>query len=539
MPRNVNASTGRAQLRVYESEFGRNANRGVNIEAGNADHVAASRTIIESTMFTSLRSRQSLLAVLTLLFVALCFQLVPAQTDDPTDGETDPVKLFERGQNAHAKGDLPRALALYEGALKLRPEFPEAEYQRGIALVALDRSPEAERAFARSIELRKDWALPLSALGTLLARSARDKEAEPFLRRALQLGAKDSVTLDSLSAVRFRAGDTNEALALARTATDDDTASASAWTWRGTTERYAGNEAAALTSLNRALQIEPNYIVALKERAELRAHAADYQNAIEDLKAALAIKPGNKGISIRLAEVYELAHKPDEARRIYERIGNKVSGPGAPDTAADGRFINVTGTAEDIAAANSEDPKVAQPALERLIVANPKNAKLFARLGEVTRRSDPQKSAEFYRHANEIDPANPKYGTGYAAALIQLRQFAEAESVLRRVIAAAPNEYAAHTNLALALYELKRYAEALPEYEWVATARPEIAATYFFIATAHDNLEEYEQALAAYEKFLARADPTSARLDIEKVNLRLPRLRDQIRRGQGAKRKKP
>ena len=68
--------------------------------------------------------------------VALCFQLAPAQTDDPTDGETDPVKLFERGQNAHAKGDITRALALYEGAIKLRPEFPEAEYQRGVALAA-------------------------------------------------------------------------------------------------------------------------------------------------------------------------------------------------------------------------------------------------------------------------------------------------------------------------------------------------------------------------------------------------------------------
>jgi tetratricopeptide (TPR) repeat protein len=473
------------------------------------------------------------------LFVALCFQLVPAQTEDPTDGETDPVKLFERGQNAHAKGDLSRALALYEGALKLRPEFPEAEYQRGVALVALDRSTEAETAFIHVIDLRKDWALPLSALGNLLARLARDKEAESFLRRALQLGAKDPVTLDSLSAVRARAGDKDEALTLARAATDDESASASPWAWRGAMERATGNKDAALTSLNRALQIEPKYVAALRERAELRLDAADYQPAIEDLKTALSLKPGEKEISLRLAHVYELTNKPDEAQRIYESIGYRVSPRAAGVTSADGAVINVTGTAEDIAAANSDDQKVAQPALERLIASNPKNAKLFARLGEVTRRSNPQKSAESYRQANEIDPANPKYATGYAAALVQLRRFADAEPVLRRVIAAAPSEYAAHANLALALYELKRYAEALPEYEWLAATRPEIAATYFFIATAHDNLGEYEQALDAYEKFLSRADPINNQLDIEKVNLRLPRLRDQISRGQGTKRKKP
>src|SRR5216683_7070588 len=138
----------------------------------------------ESTMFSRTRSRQLFLGALILLFVASCFQVVPAQTDDPTDGETDPVKLFERGQNVHAKGDLARALALYEGALKLRPEFPEAEYQRGVALVGLGRFPEAEKSFTHAIELRKDWVLPMSALGSLLARAERDKEAETILRRA-------------------------------------------------------------------------------------------------------------------------------------------------------------------------------------------------------------------------------------------------------------------------------------------------------------------------------------------------------------------
>jgi tetratricopeptide (TPR) repeat protein len=484
-------------------------------------------------MFSKPSSRQSFLWALTLLCVAICFQLAAAQTEDPTDGENDPVKLFESGQNAHAKGDVARALALYEGALKLRPEFPEAEYQRGVALIALNRSPEAEKAFARALELRKDWALPNSALGTLLAGAGRDKEAEPVLRRAIQLGAKDSVTLDSLSAVRSRAGDNQEALALAQAATDDDNATASAWAWRGAIERATGNATAALTSLNHSLQIEPKYVAALKERAALQTSSGAYDKAAEDLQQALSIKPGDKDLSLQLAHVYELAGKVDDAQKILKAFGEAhPASPGQRDAA-------IVGTAKDIEDANSDDPKVAQPALEKLIAANPKNANLFARLGEVTRRSDPQKSAESYRQANQIDPKNATYATGYAAALVQLRRFAEAEALLRRILAAAPDEYAAHANLALALSELKRYAEALHEYEWLAATRPEIAATYFFIATAHDNLGEYPQALDAYEKFLSRADSTKNKLDIEKVNLRLPRLRDQISRGQGAKRKKP
>jgi tetratricopeptide (TPR) repeat protein len=479
-------------------------------------------------------SRRFLFAVIVFILVAVCASAAAAQTIDVTDGETDPVKLFERAQNAHAKGDLSRALALYEEAIKLRPEFPEAEYQRGVALAGLKRPGEAEIAFRRAIDLRKDWSLPYSALGTLLSRAEKNKEAEPALRRAMQLGATDFTTLDSLSAVRLRAGDKQEALVLAQRAAEDENAPASAWTWRAIVERANGNSMAAVASLDHALQIEPKNVAALRERAEVRVGAGEYVQAIEDLKAVLLIMVGDKETSLRLASVYELAGKKDEAQRIYGAFGQAVD-PHAPQPAG---VLNVVGSAEDIAAANDEDPKVAQPALEKLIAANPKNAALFARLGEVTRRSDPPKSAESYRRANEIDPRNPRYATGYAAALVQARRFAEAVTILRRVIASAPNEYAAHANLALALYELKDFPDALPEYEWLAAARPEVAATFFFIATAHDNLGEYEDALRAYDKFMSVADPTINKLEIEKVNLRLPKLRDQIRRGQGVKKKK-
>lgn len=479
-------------------------------------------------------SRRLLFCSITFVLIAASGHAVSAQTIDVTDGESDPVKLFERGQNAHAKGNLERALALYEEAIKLRPEFPEAEYQRGVALVVLKRPTEAEIAFRRAIELRKDWSLPYSALGNLLSRSEKDREAEPLLRRALQLGAKDFTTLDSLSTARWRAGDKQEALALAQRATEDEGAPASAWTWRGIVERANGNSTAAVASLDHALQIEPKNVAALRERAEAHVGAGEYDQATEDLKAALMIMVGDKEISLRLARVYELAGKKDEAQRIYEAFGQTID----PQAQQSPGVLNVVGSAADIAAANSDDVKFAQPALEKLIAANPKNAALFARLGEVTRRSDPQKSAESYRRANELDRKNPKYAIGYAAALVQERRFAEAEPILRRVIASAPNEYAAHSNLALALFESKRFAEALPELEWEASARPAIAVTYFFIAIAHDNLGEYQQALEAYQKFMSLADLTINKLDIEKVNLRLPKLRDQIRRGQGVKKKK-
>ena len=79
-----------------------------------------------------------------LLPIAACLALlsvcprVSAQTVEAFgDDATDPVRLFERGQSAHARGELEKAIGFYEQALKVRPEFPEAEFQRGSALASL------------------------------------------------------------------------------------------------------------------------------------------------------------------------------------------------------------------------------------------------------------------------------------------------------------------------------------------------------------------------------------------------------------------
>jgi len=165
--------------------------------------------------------------------------------------------------------------------------------------------------------------------------------------------------------VRSRAGDKVEALALARAATQDDNAIASAWTWRGAVERASGDPNAALSSLGHALQIDPTYVSALKERAELRIDAKDYEHAIEDLKAALALKADDKQISIRLGNVYDLAGKPDEAQRIYQSVGVTRSERPPSGRAFDKPLTLINGTPEEMEAANSDDSARARPALEK------------------------------------------------------------------------------------------------------------------------------------------------------------------------------
>lgn len=453
-----------------------------------------------------------------------------AQTEDAFgDTAADPVKLFERGQNAHGRGDLLKALELYDEAIKVRPEFAEAEFQRGNVLLALGRKAEAESGFRRAIELRKDWPLPYSALGAVLAGLNRDAEAETVLRQAIKLDSGSSLALRLLADIRLRAGDAKEALVLVRRATEDKEAPVATWFLRALAERANGDNASALASLDHVLQLEPLKLSALIERAEIRIATGDKERAIQDLIAAETLTKDERALASRIAAAYELAGQPEGARRVAQSAG-LIQPSGTPVNAN-----NVVGTPEEIEAANSEDPDVSRKALESLLQKNPKSAMLLARLGNSYRKSDPARSLDYYRRAIEIEPRNADYATGYSSALVQARRFADAVVVLRRVIAADPNSYAAHANLATALYALKQYPLALAEYEWLLKEKPDLAIAHYFIATSHDYLGEYEQALPSYETFLARADQQTNQLEIEKVKLRLPFLRRQIQLGQGVK----
>ncbi len=472
---------------------------------------------------------QALISALTLalLFVASAAHVHAQEPDELGDEAGDPVKLFHRGQNAHAKKDYEQALEFYEEALKLKPDFPEAEYQRGGALLALKRLPEAERALRRAMELRPQWALPVAALGLALAREAnRTDEGVALLRRALALDEKNQTALIALAELRTRAGDAREAAALWRRATEVNDQDAALWVARASAERASGDAASALKSFERALALEPANVEARLRRAELYIESGDATRALEDLRPLEPAAARDAQLALSMANLYGRMNRREDAARLLDAL------PEAAKSSAEAQKIRAALNAR------CEDTPETRATLERLVANDARNASAFACLGTLLRTSDPARALDYFRRAAEIEPRNADYVTGYAAALIQLRRFDEAASILQRVVQVAPDNYAAHANFATALYELKLYKQALVEYKWITEARPDLGVVYYFIGTAHDNLGEYRDALSAYEKFLVRADPEKNRLEIDKVNLRLPSLRRQVERGEGVKNKK-
>src|SRR5687767_2211380 len=305
--------------------------------------------------------RQRLVPALLLALALLwCASGARAQeTDEFGDTAADPVKLFDRAQEAHAKKEFERALELYEEALQLRPDFPEAEFQKAAALVALKRLPEAEKAYRRAMELRKTWALPPAALGSMLMRTpGREREAETLLRRALELDAKNLSATIELAALRTRAGDNAESVTLLRRAVAlrDD---AALWVALARAESAAKDSASAVKSYSRAIELGEANVEARLGRADLLIRSGEKERALEDLRALEAQTKSDWKLAVLIANLYGLAGRNDEARRVYDSLSEEAK------RSEEGRKLFAA-----LTDAPCEETPEARAALERLVAAD-------------------------------------------------------------------------------------------------------------------------------------------------------------------------
>ena len=222
-------------------------------------------------------------------------------------------------------GEFEKALEFYEQAIKVRPEFPEAEFQRGNALVSLSRLDEADAAFRRAIALKKNWSLPYSALGALLMRRERDTEATPLSCAKLStIDPQDNIALRLLSELRLRAGDPKEALELATRATQNPDAPTSAWIGLAIAERANGNKAALRKTGSGADGLTEN-VAALLERSDLPIDEKSYDSAIADLKTVTKVSTRTTRLFSPASHyAYQQAGRTDEAAAVAKAAGLEI-----------------------------------------------------------------------------------------------------------------------------------------------------------------------------------------------------------------------
>lgn len=451
------------------------------------------------------------------IFIALSSLFTAELKGQDTEDTPDAITVFNRGQDLHEKGDLASAIRLYDQALKIIPEFPEAFYQRGLAELALGKRTDAETSLRRAVELRPDWSLPLSSLGSLLVSQKKYDEAGRILTLAIELDTQNFPALAAMTELRLKTKASNNVLQALLEKMVEITAKAnpptSVWLARAALQNALGLAKDSRLSINKVLSLEPSNKLALAQSAEIALSAGDTQRADADAKILEKIAPNDESVMLIRAKIYLSDGLTQNALEILS--SSKLAQ--SQESADLRKMIEIS---ESVSAAE----------LEKQLESDAKNAQLLGRLCKLYRRDDPVKSLNYCRRASEAEPNNLNHAVGFAAALVQAKQFDSAVSLLKKLVGIEPDNSSIHANLGTALFQLRRYPEAKSEFEWLANAHPRSAGAYLFLGIIHDRLGEHIDAMANYQQYLKLADPVENKLDVDKVNLRLPELQKMIKK---------
>ncbi|WP_017306856.1 CHAT domain-containing protein [Spirulina subsalsa] len=243
----------------------------------------------------------------------------------PTITSDNPVELFNQAASRYVSGELSGAVALWEAALELQPDFADAHngcgaalfylgryrdalahfnrsleeqgdfyfayYNRGHVYLELGEVEEAIADFTQAIEIQPDSHLAYNGRGIALERLQRYQEAIADFNQAITLQPSFPFAYNGRGIAHANLGDYTEALADFREALALDPNSQDAYHNRGNVLRALGRYQEALEDFNQAILIQPNFYQAYYNRANTHYELSQYSEAIADYKEALALKP--------------------------------------------------------------------------------------------------------------------------------------------------------------------------------------------------------------------------------------------------------
>ncbi|HSK09387.1 MAG TPA: tetratricopeptide repeat protein [Vicinamibacterales bacterium] len=241
---------------------------------------------------------------------------------------------LERGWQFLQAGDPTGARREFAAALKLEPGFYPAEAGLGYTLLAGGDAAGAEDQFERALARDARYVPGLVGRGDALLALGRVEEAATAYQAALAENADLPEVRRRLEAVSFRAqqaslqaareaaaaGRSDEAVRAYQRALAASPDSAFLYRELAAVERKRGDRAQALDHLRRATGLEPGDRQSWIQIGELLEEAKDYPAALSAYEQAWSIEPGEelRARLDRLRRTVTLAGLPEEYRRIAQ-----------------------------------------------------------------------------------------------------------------------------------------------------------------------------------------------------------------------------
>ncbi|MCC2691410.1 tetratricopeptide repeat protein, partial [Nodularia sp. LEGE 04288] len=199
--------------------------------------------------------------------------------------------LIKLGRLQSAGQDYQPALASYDKALEIQPDYHKAWHLRGNALFNLERYEEAIASYDKALEFQPDYHYAWDNRGVALGNLGRNEEAIASFDKALEFQPDDHQAWFNRGVALGKLGRYEEALASYDKALEFQPDYHQAWFNRGVALRKLGCNEKALASYDKALEFQPDYHYAWDNRGNALFNLERYEEAIASYDKALEFQP--------------------------------------------------------------------------------------------------------------------------------------------------------------------------------------------------------------------------------------------------------
>ncbi len=215
----------------------------------------------------------------------------------------------DRGVIRSALGSLSEGIKDFEQAVQINPQHSTAYVNLGIARLNLKDYKQAITNFDQALQINSNIAHAYLNRGKAYFYLGKKEKAIADYDQALNIKPDDVQAYDSRAIARFRLGDKQGAIKDFSRSLELNSQNAKAYYNRGVARSRLGDDRGAISDYDLALKINPGYAQAYGNRGLARLRSGDKKGAIQDLKTA--------------ADVFRKQGKEDDyhkAKKLIEKL---------------------------------------------------------------------------------------------------------------------------------------------------------------------------------------------------------------------------
>jgi tetratricopeptide (TPR) repeat protein len=232
----------------------------------------------------------------------------------------DPAEAFNsRGMMLTDTNRHEEALANFDAALSLNPDFIEAHNNRAVVLAVMRRPHEALLSYGRALALSPGLITVLNNRGNLLQELGRIDEALADYDKALALDSNFVAAINGRGSALQKLNHTSEAEQELRRAIALKPDYVEAYCNLGIVFTDYGRLQEAEAVIRHAIELKPDHVVSLCNLAKVLGDLGKYDEAEEVIRCAVALDPGHAEAHFNLGNILMLLGRHHEAEAATRR----------------------------------------------------------------------------------------------------------------------------------------------------------------------------------------------------------------------------